>query len=273
MIEHGLALARRRGDRVWERSLTTNLVSSYFMSGRWDDVERVVAEIPEEGRITSDPVQASTMLDLASMALHRGEVERVSDLVTEYASWTETANVQATGIRIWAGALLPSSEGRYGEVLRACSDALRDESQISNPVAVEVVLELGCEAAATTADAEALAELLTLAAAAPIDPSPSLEAHVVLQRARLVALRGEGEPGFEEAVAALRGVGEPYWVATALLEQAEWLADHGRSDEIAKPLAEAREVFERLRARPRLERVERLETAYATSSAPAPTSS
>ncbi len=31
MIERGIALARRRGDRVWELALTTNLVSSYFI--------------------------------------------------------------------------------------------------------------------------------------------------------------------------------------------------------------------------------------------------
>ncbi|MGI8974585.1 MAG: ATP-binding protein [Gaiella sp.] len=272
VVERGLALARRRGDRMWERLLTTNLVSSYFVSGRWDDVERVVAEIPEEGRITTDPVQASTTLDLAWMALHRGENDRVPDLVAEYASWSETANVQATGVRIWAGVLLAYAEGRYGDALRACREQLLDETNHGEPIAIEIFLELGCEAAANTADAEALAELLTLAAAAPIDPSPSLLAHLELQRARLAALRGEEAPGFEEAVVALRGVGEPYWTATALLEQAEWLAEGGRADELAGPLAEAREVFERLRARPRLERVERLETAYATSSTSAPTS-
>ena len=86
------------------------------------------------------------------------------------------------------------------------------------------------------------------------------------------ALRDEAEPHFEDAVTALRDVGEPFWVATALLEQAEWLAGHDHGEEIAPLLAEAREVFERLRAQPRLERVERLEAAYTTSSTSAPTS-
>ncbi|MCY7302284.1 MAG: hypothetical protein LH654_04450, partial [Thermoleophilia bacterium] len=60
VIERGIALARRRGERVLERALMTNLISSYFSSGRWDEVELAVAEIPEEGRLASDPVQAST---------------------------------------------------------------------------------------------------------------------------------------------------------------------------------------------------------------------
>ena len=66
-VEHGIALARRRGDRVRERALTTNLMGTYFTTGRWDDAQRVVDEIPEEGRVAGDPVQASAMLDLAQM--------------------------------------------------------------------------------------------------------------------------------------------------------------------------------------------------------------
>ncbi len=263
VIERGLALARRRGDRVWERALTTNLVSSYFVSGRWDDVERAVAEIPEEGRLTSDPVQASTMLDLAQMALYRGETERVAGLAAEYASWTETANRQAAAVGIQARVLIAQSEGRHDDALRDCTDILRDDATMVGPEAVEIFLACGCESAVHTADADALEELLALAAATSIDRSPSLEAHTLLHRSRLAALRGASDPHFNEAVAALRAVGEPFWVATALLEQAEWLADNGGAGEIEPLLAEAREVFERLRAQPRLERVERLEAAHA----------
>ena len=86
-----------------------------------------------------------------------------------------------------------------------------------------------------------------------------------LHEARLAALRGEGEPCFEVAVEALRSVGEPFWVATALLEQAEWLASHGRGSETAPMIAEARDVFERLRARPRLERLEKIQATHSTS--------
>ena len=65
VIERGIALARRRGDRDWELSLTANLVDAYRDSGRWDDVEQVVAAMPDEGRLTFDPVQASTMVFVA----------------------------------------------------------------------------------------------------------------------------------------------------------------------------------------------------------------
>ena len=46
-------------------------------------------------------------------------------------------------------------------------------------------------------------------------------------------LRGDAEPPFEQAIAALRDNGEPFWVATALLEEAEYLAAQGRAEETA----------------------------------------
>ena len=270
-VERGIALARRRGDRTWELSLTTNLVSSYYVSGRWDEVERIAAEMPEEGRITSNPVQASTVLDLAQMALYRGEHERVCELAGEYATWTDTAHVQVHGVGIWARTLVAQAEARHDDALRECLGGLRDERHAEDPIAVEVLLELGCESAVAAESADALVELVELAEAAPIDPTRSLQAHVKLQRARLAALREEAEPHFEEAVTALREIDEPFWIANALLEQAEWLVAQGRVDEAAPLAAEARKVFERLRVPPKLERVERLEALYATSSAEATT--
>jgi hypothetical protein len=96
--------------------------------------------------------------------------------------------------------------------------------------------------------------------AAPSDPPPSTRARIVLQQARIADLRGDAEPPYAAAVEAFREIDEPFHVARALLEQAECLAARGRSNE-ASPLAdEARETFERLRARPWLERADRLAT-------------
>jgi predicted ATPase len=261
VIERGLALARRRGDRVWERALTANLISSYYITGRWDDVDRAYAEIPEEGDIRSDTVQASTVLDLAYVALHRGENPRVIELVAEYSNWERDVNLQTRGVGMWARALLAQAEGRHEDALALCLDALADEDLVQNPVAVEVLFELGCESAVALRSESGLARLLDHADAAPTERTASLVAHTALQRARLAALRGEAEPPFAAAVAALREVGEPFWVANALVEQGEWLAGEGRTHELEPLLAEAREVYERLRVRPRLERLGRLEAS------------
>jgi tetratricopeptide (TPR) repeat protein len=268
----GIALARRRGDRVWERSLASNLVAEFVRSGRWDDAERLAAELPVEGAIASDPVHVGLTLDLATVALARGEYEQAAAMAREIAAWRETARVQARGAGHWARMLLALAEGRPGDAVAECLTALRDTEIASLPEAVEIVTEVGGEAGLALRSADAIAEILELARAAPIDVPPSLEARFLLQEARVAALRGDAEPPFEAAVTALRRTGEPYLVAAAQLEQAEWLADHDRADEAPPLLAEARTVFERLRAAPRLERVERLVAVYATSSTSAPTS-
>ena len=72
-----------------------------------------------------------------------------------------------------------------------------------------------------------------------------------MQHARLAVLRDEDEAPYEAAVAALREIEDPFLVAIALLEQAEWRAA-GRG-EAAPLVAEARETFERLRVPPKLE--------------------
>ena len=147
MIERGIALARRRGDRVWELSLTTNLVAEYG-SGRWDEAERVVAEMPEDGRLTSDPVQASTKLDLAKIALYRGELARASsELAAEYAAWVIPLH-ESAGVRIWARATRSHGRGRHRRRVVRVREALRDETHNVNPEGVEVLFEVGCESAA-----------------------------------------------------------------------------------------------------------------------------
>ena len=98
------------------------------------------------------------------------------------------------------------------------------------------------------------------------------EAILALARTRLAILRDEPLPTFDDAEGALRGLDDPYWIASALIDHAEWLVDRCQVEEAVPLATEAREIFERLRAKPKLERVERLEAAYVTSSTSAPTS-
>ena len=53
-------------------------------------------------------------------------------------------------------------------------------------------------------------------------------------------------------------VGALYQLACALTEHAEWLIEQGREDEVDPLVAEAHEIFDRLQARPGLERLARL---------------
>ena len=75
--------------------------------------------------------------------------------------------------------------------------------------------------------------------------------------------------GFLVALQGFRDIGMPFETAVTLLELGDWLAGQGRREEAGAGLAEAREVFERLKARPWLERLAQLEEmAPAMAAAP-----
>ena len=92
----------------------------------------------------------------------------------------------------------------------------------------------------------------------PEELMPSVRGHTARLRARIDATREEHEAveaGFEIAAREFRGIPMPFWVAVTLLEHAEWLIGRGATGEAGPLLAEARELFEALRARPWIERV------------------
>jgi hypothetical protein len=98
----------------------------------------------------------------------------------------------------------------------------------------------------------------------PGDRTPFVDAQRARFAARLAAARGQDEgvaAGFKSGAGLFREVGMPFWLAVTLLEHGEWLAARGRGAAAEPLVAEAREIFERLRAEPWLERVRRLDTA------------
>jgi hypothetical protein len=69
------------------------------------------------------------------------------------------------------------------------------------------------------------------------------------------------EQGFDAARQGFREIQMPFDLGVTLLEHAEWLHAQGREAEAEPLLAEARELFGKLDARPWLERAAALEPA------------
>jgi ATP/maltotriose-dependent transcriptional regulator MalT len=87
---------------------------------------------------------------------------------------------------------------------------------------------------------------------------PFLQAQATRVRARLATVRGDrevAEAGFEAAAGMLRDLAVPFWRAVTLLEHGEWLAEDSDAQRAEPFLTEAAAVFERLGARPWLERL------------------
>jgi hypothetical protein len=131
---------------------------------------------------------------------------------------------------------------------------------ISNDPLKEAFLE-AVEAAFELGDLAKVEELLKMLDDVPRGKRPRyLEAHVLRFKARLAAARGDDaivESRFRTAAGMFVEMAVPFWAAVVQLEHAEWLAER-RADEATPLLAGSEPVFERLKARPYIERARAL---------------
>ena len=90
----------------------------------------------------------------------------------------------------------------------------------------------------------------------PGERPPYLRAQAARFRAQLRAVGGPAdvEPAFTEAEETFTQIGMPFWFAVTQLEHTEWLIANGRDTEARSMLADATHTFERLQARPWLDR-------------------
>jgi len=71
-------------------------------------------------------------------------------------------------------------------------------------------------------------------------------------------LVADNSAGFFAAADLFREMERPFDLAVVQLEHAEWLAAEERAEEAPEPTSGAREIFERLRATPWFERLDRV---------------
>ena len=245
----GLELARRRGERGAELNCVMHLIANHYMLGEWEDAVRAADELAETRR---DPWH-TRLIGMPALLVNRGEVEEARRELDE--DRVDTSEVQARSMRAMAEAIVLRAEGKPRESLEVAEGglALRTSSVDRHPFFKHLLVE-GVEAAFDLDDLDKVAELLgEWERMRPADRTPFLEAHRERFEARLAALGGEREraaEGFRRAAEIFRELRMPFYLAVALLELAE-----GTGNEAA--LTEARGIFERLGARPWLERAER----------------
>ena len=177
-----------------------------------------------------------------------------------YVPTDERAEIQErASIAIGRGSLAVAEgrlEGALGGALEA--SALRGSVGADHPM-FKQGLVLVVNAAAELGDFSRIEQPFdAVRQLPPARRPPVVTAQLARYDAHLAARAGDGETAerrFRYAAELLREVGARFWLAIALLENAETApAD-------AEPLlAEAREIFERLEAAPWLERVERLQS-------------
>jgi tetratricopeptide (TPR) repeat protein len=259
-LEQGLAFARRVGDRIWEQTLLGELSWSHALAGRWQDAFATLEQAPGE------PILEGAMAFLVALPeplVSQGRLDDAQQLLARYTRSEASVDVGERGAYLAARAVVLNAEGKEREALATAEEVLAsmdelgpaDQSaKVAFPQAVEAALALG-----ERERAEQLIERIE--ALPPGQLAPSLRAHAARFRARLAAGTGDrrqADASFAAAGSTFREFGMPFFLAVTLLEQSEWLASKGRASEAEPLLAEARETFERLEAKPWMERAQSL---------------
>jgi tetratricopeptide (TPR) repeat protein len=250
----GLELTRKRGDRPQETNFLTHLLADHLVLGEWDDVLRVADELGEaEGDIRRYP----RLMALPTLFTWRGEVGEARRELEENESAARADEVQAHVLYLLCEATVLRAEGRSREALAAAEQALEERDKLGrsrHPFFKHALVE-AVEAAFDLDDLDKVTELLgEWERMRPVDRTPFLEAHRERFAARLSVRLGEAddvELGLLRAAALFRELETPFYLAVTLLERAELTGNE-------EALAEAREIFERLEAKPWLERLGRV---------------
>jgi tetratricopeptide (TPR) repeat protein len=253
----GLELAREGGNQYWEQYFIFNLAWTNVDLGHWDAALRQAAvhggaePLPHRDRLLR------TILPW--LLVQRGEVDEARRTLETLAPLALREGLQSRSLEAWARAVVLRAEGREGEALDAAEEILaRRPLHGGRHSYVKLAFVEAVEAAFALDDLDRVAELLREWEEHSAERrTPFVEAQELQFAARLAARRGEPEavgPSLVRATQIFRELSMPFYVAVTLLEHGEWLAGKGCGDDAESLLAEAREIFQRLGARPWFER-------------------
>ena len=249
-LAEALEITRRRGSRTGEWSVLAESTYPLYMLGRWDEAVATFVQLPEDKLFTGTTL--SLLDSVLQIALARGDLEEARRILELFAELESSADVQDRSGYLGAAAAIARAEGRLEEAAALGREAIeisRDAFGVGSQgvkqgtdQALEALLGLGDRARVE----ELLEEIETLK---PGVRPPYLEAQANRFRARLAVAGELAEEYFAAAVGRFRELEIPFSLAVTLLERGELTGDE-------ESLAEAREIFERLEARPWLERIE-----------------
>ncbi len=270
----GLSLARRLGARMWEWSLLSELVYVAYETGGWDEALDMAGEFPQLDEAPATRAAAvELVMSIPLILVARGQDDEAGRFLDSYASLENSADLQDSIAHAAARAVLLRRGGRLEEALEAGKEALRGIEGLGPTFpAIKLGFVEASEAALDLGKHEDVAELLEIPdhlGAGQI--SPTWRGQSARLHARLAASREDAAavgPRFEAAAEEFRKAGKPFWVAVTLLEHAEWLAEQSREEESAPLRSEAREIFERLKATPWIERVDSVEGVKVAAATP-----
>jgi class 3 adenylate cyclase/tetratricopeptide (TPR) repeat protein len=252
--ERALELARRAGERSWEWTFLIGRGGSLAVAGRWDEALRDAAEIEQTAE--TEFAQGLALGLAAPIHCERGAPEKARQLLTRHAAIAESGNPDfVVGYKI-TEARVVLAEGRSSEALAIAEDLLAGpRSTGTTSWNFKTALTEALTAAAACGDTDTTRRLLAMLDELPPGQlTPYLRAVRARFRAQIDPEEADGL--FAHAAQTLAGLERPFDRAVVQLEHGEWLTAQGRAQDAEPLLGEARETFERLEAKPWLERLE-----------------
>ncbi len=251
---HGIALARKVGERENEWRLMGELSYCLMRTGRWQEALDLAADVPEE-----ETAKTGAWFALLEVTLAQGDLGEAKRVLSLGADLKDSADVQDRSVYAAATALVRYAEGDYESALAASEETLATAQLLGAGVGGDLKIAFGeaLESALALRRHDKLEELLhRIEAIQPGQRPPFLRAQHARFRAHLAAAQEDQngvEAGFKTAAGIFREFGLPFQHAVTQLEHGQWLATQGRADEAEPLIAEARETFEHLEAKPWLE--------------------
>jgi tetratricopeptide (TPR) repeat protein len=234
-----------------------------FALGSWDETLAVTAELPEEEWLELRQISSGLASVGIFVQVHRGQYEKASRTLELYRPLETSADVQEQAGYGCGKASLLLARGDQAAALEVAEAALgvRTTMGISSEFTKEA-FAIAVQAALDLGDIDKAESLIASVEELPPGTYPQLiRAQTARFRAHLAARRNdadEAERLFKGGAGLFRELATPFHLAIAELEWSEWLVAQGRDEEAGPLLAEARETFERLEAKPWLERLEQL---------------
>jgi predicted ATPase/class 3 adenylate cyclase len=258
LYEEGLPLARHAGDRRIEGLLACDSIYALSMTGQWEEALARSTELPPTELLGS--FELSMVVGLGLIQAARGNLDEARRLFSSAARLEDSDDVQVRTGYAAARAFVLRLEGQFEDALESAEEALAGLEVLGyGHQDIKLAVSEALEAAISLRDDLKIEQILgQIDSLREGELPPLLAAEAARFHARLSATRKQyerAESGFRTAIELFRQLGTPFHLAVAELEHAEWRMARGRPDNARPLLAEARETFERLDAKPWLERL------------------
>jgi tetratricopeptide (TPR) repeat protein len=236
-----------------------NLATALMQLGDWDAAQEELTQAIASGELAEHGDIARLRAELAAL---RGDAAAAETMFEGLrASASEEAQHLASVSHLEA--IIAAARDLPADALHHARRALAHVDALGIGWLVEA-WELAARAAFEVRDIAAARELLALLDSQPSGHTdPLLRAERDLARARLAGHDGDPAAGaaFAAAVSSLRELGRPYYLAHGLLDHARFLMRQDDAEAAGVAIAEARDIGQRLRCPPLLDRADTIEHA------------